>query len=227
MGTLRETMIKRFKTEWVNKPNTRPLFSVLSEALDLAEDAENRAKVLEKSGRYSERGLREAIRGDFAKNTLPEVSKLTERLSGYKDATANKRAKMALPKVDPEDPYAAMLRQEARAIMRSMQIGEVMGVLTSADNKVAMEAAFEVPGWMVNSRFDANTRNLVERSYIEKHHPEILAQVEDQEEAIALAESALTHGVNTVRRLAGFDGSDTLFYRWLANPSATQERDAA
>jgi hypothetical protein len=227
MSTLRENLMRQFKAEWTNKGNTRPLFFVLEEALTLAEEAEIGAKRLKDSGRYSAQGLLEAVRSDFAKNAVPAVSRLKEKISAYKDATANKRAKISVPKPDIEDPYQAMLRQEARAIMRTMSIGDVIGVLASADNKEAMEAAFEVPGWMVNSAFDGKVRDLVERNYLEKQFPDLLAEVDVQEEAIAVAEAALTHGLNTVRRLTGFDGMDRPFEQWLDNPNENRERDAA
>lgn len=210
-------LLSRFKTDWINAPHTRKLFPLLEGVLDLAEAVPAIRTEIERSGKYSPAGAIDATRAEIAKNVLPDMRQLVGKFDDMMEQTKGKRASIAPKPVDREDAYALALRQEVRQHLRTLDKAGLVSLLHKEPADVIVEAVLEVPPVLVSPHFDNELRGQVERSWIERRHPEKLAEVEAQEEAGKLVEHAVAHAFSTIRDKAGFNGPTTkAFEEWLA-----------
>lgn len=210
-------LIGRFRTDWLNQSHTRAFFPVLEGVLDLATEVPTIRTAIEKSGRYSPAGVIDATRADIEAKILPDLRKLVDRFNGFMEATKGKRAAISPKPVDRQDTYALAIRQEVRQHLRTLDRPGLASLLFGDPDDIVIEAVLEVPAALVSPHLDAEIRNTMLRTWVERRHPEKLAEVEQQEEAGKLIEQAVAHAFGTIRDKAGFNGPTTKpFDEWMA-----------
>ena len=223
---IKTALMSRFKEEWrADSHRLRPLHGLMGEALATADLIAAKREEFARSGAFSEKGLTEATRTFIAGEVLPTLKNVRGHLDGVIVATAGKRASIAPQKPDPDDLIASGIRREMRHHMRTLSQGDLANLLLKDPDAMALQAVFEVPGFL--SGIDKDLRNHVERAQIEATDPKKLREVEEQEEAIGLVETAFSHVLRTVKTAAGFTGDQSGFDNFMTDASGeTPQRTA-
>jgi len=90
---------------------------------------------LEKGGTLNAVGIAQAMRRELGKNVVPALRRYRQTVNERSAAMERERAAMAKPKIDATGVRAAMLRQETRSYLRSLNDGERLKVLTDKPDR--------------------------------------------------------------------------------------------
>ena len=214
--TFANNLSARFKTEWINEAKFKPMYAAMLEALSTAESIEAKAAEIRKSGELTPSGSLKAMRAFVSKEPKTALKAVADRVDSAAKATAAKRRKMSIPPINPDDRLASEHRQEARRMMQTMDAGALAELLVNDPELLFLQAAFEVPARMVSPHLNDDLKQRVERAWLEQNAPEMLAEVEDQEQVVELVEVALQHAIGTMKTAAGFEGDDAGFNAFMA-----------
>jgi len=160
----------------------------MERALATADEVDAKRAELAKSGAFSDKGLTEATRKFIAGEARLTLKQGRAQLDGAIVATAGKRASIAPPKPDAEDQIAAGIRREMRGHFRTLGQSDLSRLLLKDPDAMAIQAVFETPGFL--SGVGKELRDHVERAHIEATDPKKLREVEEQESAVELVETA-------------------------------------
>ena len=110
-----------------------------------------------------------------------------------------------------------------RAHLRSLSQGERVAAITQ--NPHFRAAAFEGPAAL--SGFSEEMRNDIKRRNALEEHPREAAQLDEAEEAVAVANAAIRMVAGALQTSGGFAGDDQAFENWMTTSSAGVEREIA
>lgn len=224
MTTMYKNLAARFKTEWINGPLTLPHYLTFGQAFELADKISAKRNDLVAKGTLSAKGLDEAVREFVTKDVVPELARARCKLEASAEAVTAKRQALTFPKPDKSDLAGAVLRQELRAYLRGLPQGERYGLLLRDPDADIIAAVFEAPDYL--SGIDAKLRAELENRIVAAAHPQKLQAIEDERECINLANIAINHAVDTIRKATGYDHSPA-FDQFMAKASAPIESEFA
>jgi hypothetical protein len=119
-----------------------------------------------------------------------------------KEITARRGALVVKP-MDPADLVGAVLRQEIRAWIRSLDVGVRQSVMLGSKDRRVLEAALSAPpelSGITNPRAALE----IENRYIEIVYPRDLAELEAEDAVIAPAEAASGTSYNEMRSVVDY-----------------------
>jgi hypothetical protein len=190
---------------------------------DLAEEVPGKRTELAKEGKLSEKGLDEAVRAHYAAKLIPDLRRAAWESEKTVADIATQRARLCHVEFDRTDIAATLLRGEMRTHLRSMSQGERVAAITQ--NSHFRAAAFEGPATL--SGLSEDTRSELKRRIGLEEHPHEAAQLEEAEEAVAVANAAIGMVAGALRTSGGFEGNDQAFESWMTISSAGVEREIA
>jgi hypothetical protein len=101
--------------------------------------------------------------------------------------------------------------------------GERIPAITA--NVQLREAVFEGPAFLCGLSED--TRSELKRRIGLEEHPQKAAQLDEAEEAVAVANAAIRMVASALQTSGGFEGNDQAFENWMTTSSADVEREIA
>lgn len=132
-----------------------------------------------------QRALQKAINGDPVNGFKAAHGHYQAKLQEFREA----RAKLANPKIDRSDLGALLLRQEIRAMVRSMPAAERIRFIFDQEDPVFLAAMLEVPAGMTG--LHAAQIAQLQSAWIERESPEVLKAMKAEEEALEFSAIAL------------------------------------
>ncbi|MGX1256628.1 hypothetical protein [Sinorhizobium fredii] len=216
----------RFKTEWLNNGRLLPYHLTLSGAFEIAGKITKKRNELNAKGNLSAKGLDEAMREFVAKECIPDLARSRCKLEASADAVTAKRQALTIPRPDKSDVAGALLRQELRAHLRSMAPGDRAALLMRNPDPATIAAVFEAPNHL--SGIDDQLRTKLEADIVAASHPEKLKEIEVERECINLADIAINHAVDNIRKATGYEHSNgKAFDEFMSKASAPIEAEFA
>jgi hypothetical protein len=212
---------RRFRPEWRTMSATAPIYETFLDVTAVWSDVQDQRQQITASGRYSAAGVLSELRNYARSVSVPTLDSNVKRLEGYAERVNARRASLTVPKPDPSDLLGALLRQEARAYMRGLSKGELVGLMLGSPDTILLQAAFEAPAALVNRHFDADLRTKVETAYIAAAHADKLPILEAQQEALHLAGVALQKSVESIAEATGFRAGSREFDAWMQEASGS------
>ncbi len=215
--SLIDELNRRFRTGWLNDPELRKYHHAMTSAIDDAENLRTERVTHEKAGKLSAAGLTEVMRDYAVKKVIPGLAENRLKLERAAVKVAEKRKALGIPKPDPKDAVGAILRSEARSLMRSMSQGQLAELLLKNPDPISVAAAFENP--MLLPNLTAELRQRVEHALVEASHPDALAAIADEKEAITLANQAVNYAIGELQRSTSFEGNQHAFNQFVEEAS--------
>jgi hypothetical protein len=163
------------------------------------------------------------LRAHYAAKLIPDLRRAAWELEKTVADIATQRARLCHVELDRTDIAATLLRGEMRTHLRSMTQGERVAAIT--ENRQFREAAFEGPATL--SGFSEETRSELKRRVGLEEHPHEAAQLEEAEEAVAVANAAISMIAGALQTSGGFEGNNQAFEKWMTSSSAGVEREIA
>ncbi len=217
-----KTLRSRWKPEWSSRPDLRKLSGYFNKTLTFIEALPAQKRDLAKPGDLSPKGLNEAVRRVAAEKVVPDLRRAAWEAEKTRNGVRNERLKLAVPTPDKTDIASALLRQELRTYLRSMEHGARIAAVIA--DRAFLEAAMEGPAALSGLTDDMRV-NLQDRLIDQAHGPAVAA-MDETREAIKLVEAAIEVAANVVRTEGDF-ASDAQFNNWMKTASAAVEREIA
>ncbi|THK34672.1 hypothetical protein EHS39_28835 [Ensifer sp. MPMI2T] len=215
----------RFKTAWLNNARLLPYHLTLSGAFEVSDKITKKRNELNAKGTLSAKGLDEAMREFVTKECIPDLARSRCKLEASAEDVAAKRQALTIPKPDKSDVAGALLRQELRAHLRGMPMGDRAALLLRDPDAATIAAVFEAPNYL--SGIDEKLRVELEARIVAAAHPQELQAVEDERECINLANIAINHAVDTIKKATGYDHGGKAFDEFMTKASAPIEAEFA
>jgi hypothetical protein len=176
------------------------LEQVYLKALSNVDAVSSRKSEASKSGQFTPEGVKADTLRYAAEKIAPDLHRGKHQVAAAKKEAAELRAKIQLPQPDRTDLVGAMLRAEMRDWIRSMPKAERDSYMAKGnlDPQIAT-ALLEVPAELLPGVSQVQRAALVDRA-LEAAHPGALAEVQELEHAIELAERAVNLGKAEVAR---------------------------
>lgn len=204
----------RFQTEWINDSRVSGFYSAMMDVMSATQALEAKRSELSKDDRLSPRGIDEQVVTFAGKETVRVLKDISERMDRAGAGIAQRRAQLLPSKPDSTNLAEVLIRSEWRDHFRSMPQAELLAFLMDKPDPVAFAAAFEVPGGLIGLADEA--RQYVADAWIEANHPEDVALLKAQEEALAVVNAAIQHGVYVLQQQTGFgDKPSIAFDTWM------------
>ena len=140
-----DTLRSRFRAEWKTRADLAGLETMLENTLSMIAGPKVKKAALEKSGTLNAIGIAQAMRRELGKDIVPTLRRMRQTVDERSAAIERERATMAKPKIDATDVTAAMLRQETRTYLRSLNDGERLKLLIDKPDPMMVTAALEGP----------------------------------------------------------------------------------
>jgi hypothetical protein len=165
------------------------LVSVFEGVATLFGAAATKKSELAAAGRLTPAGVNSELTGWLAKGVVPQLRRAEKLVADGKAALADRRKAISSPQIDRTDTARAAHRQEARAYLRGLAIGQQAGLLLNSDaDPLFAEAALELPAL---SGVQADLLDKVRSAYAERTAPDILAQIEERDSSLSALGSAV------------------------------------
>jgi hypothetical protein len=219
----KDNIASRWRAEWDARYDLARLGREFRKVLRFAEEVPAKRAELAKGGTLSERGLDAAVRAHCAANVIPNLRRAAWEAEKTVADIATQRARLCNVEFDRTDVAAALLRGEMRTLLRNMSQGEQVAAITQ--NSHFRAAAFEGPATL--SGLSEDTRSELKRRIGLEEHPHEAAQLEEAEEAVAVANAAIGMVAGALQTSGGFEGNNQAFENWMTSSSADVEREIA
>jgi hypothetical protein len=166
----------------------------------------------------SDHGRRQKLQ-DFAKAEAGHVAKAKRALAAAQEAQAQQRNALLPTVKDKANVASAMLRQEARALLRGKSQAEAAALLFDPNaDSILIEAVIEAP--LALSGISADMKDKLQRTA----GPMLIALAE-QDEALSLLNAALRMSSETLREAV--DIHPTAYDEWLAKAAPVDPKETA
>lgn len=229
-----------FKTSilprWKDSYDNIPRLQIARKLIDRASDTHDRIRAesvrLQEDKHLSALGRGDAMRKYATANVAPHMYRSRAALTSLRTGLDRWRARLEQVRApDKTDAAGAILRGQIRDRLEKMKDGERLKLLAGPNaDPLWVQAARESP--RLAGLNDEALRIVIE-AQIEREHPGVLAQIEEADEAFALAEASYKIARSTVRSaldLPDNDSVETFFSESLgekaASIAAAGERDA-
>ncbi len=113
----------------------------------------------------------------------------------------NRRLALRPKPPEPGDIVGALLRQELRAYLRQLPLGERIGAILAGDDDRFVEAVMTAPAILTG--IPAEHFAQIEHHYLERKFGPILEEIEEDEEAADVADATLRLAYDEIRRMSG------------------------
>lgn len=211
-------VFEALKAQWNPAWTTLPSVSGLSIHIDRLAEAPGAVAAVKQeyvaSGKLTVAGVRDKTR-EAASGVIPDLRRAHYALQGAKVAVAAERARLMAPPFDKTDIVGAMVRQEIRAKLATMDQGERMALMQS-DARV-MEAWRELP---IFAPIPAEFEREMEEKRLEERDPVAMHRMREANEAIVLVEAVLKAATDELRDVAEFDRRSREFDEFFAEAAA-------
>jgi hypothetical protein len=161
-------------------------------ALDTVDQIEQRKAEARASGRFTADGVAADALSFATSKLAPMLQRHRQMVAAAKRKAAEQRAKVKLQAADKSDLVGAMRRQEMRTWLRAMPADErnryVSKNLETMDPEMAL-AIREVPGEMTGV-LGSQREQLIDLA-LQAQHGEVIAELQDLERGIEVADRAL------------------------------------
>lgn len=218
-----ENIARRWHPEWNGRMELARLGREVPKVVRLLNEIPAKRVELAKDGKLTAKGLDEAARDYYAAHVVPDLRRTVWETEKTVTEVATRRARLFQIEYDKADIAGALLRQEMRAQLRSMSEGERANAIIS--DPLLRAAACEGPAML--SGFTEDARAELKRRILLEAHPQQAAQLDEAEEAVAVANAAINMAAAALQTAAGFDGNESAFEHWMAASSASVEREIA
>jgi hypothetical protein len=219
----KDNIASRWRSEWNDRHELARLGREFQKVLRFVKEVPAKRAEQAKEGKLSEKGLNEAMQAHYAANVIPNLRRAAWEAEKTVADIATRRARLCHVEFDRTDIGGALLRQELRAHLRTMSQGERIAAITA--NVQLRGAVFEGPAFLCGLSED--TRSELKRRIGLEEHPHEAAQLEEAEEAVAVANAAIRMVAGAPQTSAGFEGDDQAFESWITASSAAVEREGA
>jgi hypothetical protein len=219
MPTINEVLLSRFRADGV--PALEPAKIALVRTFAFQDEVRAERVKVEGNKNLSPIGRRDAMQ-KFVAEKAHELHRARKTVDTMRAKLDERRAKLA---PTAPDVTGTIKRGEMRTMLRGMNIGQRMKLLTSLNpDPTWIQAVLEMPNEM--SGIDPQTRELVMSAVVERAHPGALARIEQAEEAIVVVNAAVEVTFNTVRDAAEFPNNAVLSDFVTQSIGATAQLDA-
>lgn len=218
------TLEAQFGPHVLRNPNLKPYHHAFLNLRKMPEDIRTFRAKTEKPGMLSERGIIDAVRGHAAKAVAPNLRREKYRLEQASQKLAAKRKALSVPNFDKTDIVAAMMRAEIRAHIRSIEPSKRVSLLTFNPDPELVAAVFEAPEFLtdVTGEFRAN----VEKAFVDAHHPQELAAIEQEAEILDVVGMGLSTSLKEVSDAIDFR-TEHEFNKWMVSVTPEVDREIA
>jgi hypothetical protein len=186
-------MIAQLRSRWRPSADSRPhLYGAMiafRRGLAQVEDITAQRERLSADANLTAAGKKAALRSFVEQQMLKGLKEAETGLAKAAADVAAKRAAIGAPSIDRSDIAGALLRQEIRSVLRQQPAGAALALVAGSKDPRVLDAVLEAPAEL--SGLSAGELAVVEDRLVAARHPEEFAQIEEDEEAIALARSAL------------------------------------
>ena len=217
------TLARQFPADRAKEPHLAPHLATFTKIRHLTSTLAGRREQAKKLGTLNDKGVMEAVRSFAAANVVPELRRQQFRIERRAKMLQEKRLRLGVPKPDPTDIAGAMLRGEIRSYLRSLDAAKLTAMLSVDIDATVVAAVFEAPGFLTGVSPELRAR--VEELVIEKTHPEEVAQIDEELEALRTIAIAVETSVKEVKTEAGFTGETKAFDEWMEQASASVEKE--
>lgn len=194
--------LRERKSDWSSNPHLASLDGVFNNLTGFIGATGTKRAELEKRGTLTHRGVRDELQ-DFADGAMiPELRRARERVNQARADLKLRRASLSKPKIDPADVAAAVLRQDMRAYVRSLEpLQRAATLLNSKTDPAILAAVLEAPDVM--SGLSLALRDDVARAYAAIAHPEGAKEIEATDEGLSMMETILSAAENDISTAIG------------------------
>jgi len=184
-------------------------------------DLENKKVGLEKSGRHTPKGIAEAVKKFAVENTVETLRNAKVRAQIVAKKLKRDRAALVAAPLDKDDIAAALLRQEMRSHLRTLDAGKRFALLIAEE--VFLEAALTAPP--VLSGMDIEQSSLAIRAFLGRNFPDQIEQFEESEESLKSFQVATDTALKYLKDTLGIP-TDKAFDEFMTQASEGLEDDA-
>lgn len=217
------TLSEQLPEEYSKVTHLAPHLAAFKKIRHLSEEMSKHRQIVAEPGTLNAKGMTEAIRDFAATKVVPDLRRLEFRLEKAEKALAERRLRLGVPAPDKTDAAGATLRAEVRAHLRGLEPAERTALLMVNPSALVVSAVFEAPGFLSGVPDDVRAR--AEEAIIEGSAPEELARIEEEREAMGVVGMAMEIAIRTIKEETGFQGDTRAFDAWMAEASASVERE--
>ncbi|WP_438277977.1 hypothetical protein [Nitrobacter sp.] len=163
-------------------------------------------------GTLNENGIIEAVREYASKHVAANLRHEMKRLDAGRKSLADRRRALTIPNSDPTNVADALLKQEIRKYVLSLDPAKRTALLTVDPDPTVLAAVFEGPSFL--TEVDAGLRAQAESAFVESKFPTESAVLREDTEALQVLEMALDASRKELREAMGL--SEPEFNKWLA-----------
>ena len=220
---MKKSMQARWKPEWSKELSLMPVAKAFNTSLSAVEALMSKSADMRATGKFSQQGLTDEIRGAAQAATVPVLRRASEAVERARNDLKQRRAALAVPKPDPTNVAEAIMRGEMRTWLRGLpQTQAVQALLNDAVDDRMLQAAFEAPAIM--SGLTDQDRDMVQTRLVERRFGPELERVNELEEAVTVANSAVEIALYQLRQEAQFGaGDDRAFDAWMGKATEAAE----
>jgi hypothetical protein len=173
--------------------------NLVQEAFGIVGALDEKARAIRADGRFTSAGHMEQIQAVARDGILDHLKQVKGRTQALTDDLDRLRAAVALRAPAKDDITGELRRAEIRAHMRSLPTAERVRIALSEDETVSM-AVTSAPAFLSGLTDDLYGR--VRTSALERQHGPLLAEIEQQEAALQVVNTAVNVAVQQVRSVA-------------------------
>jgi hypothetical protein len=185
----------------VERPDFAAAAKVHKQALDCVVGLTAKRAEFAESGDLTQVGQNRAIREWVKKHQRVEMIRNVPAVARAREQIAAERAALTQPHIDRADLAGELQRQELRILLRDKPVGERVK-LALADTEVATAILSASP---LLTGLPTDARERISEAYAVAQHSERLAQLDEAEEALHLAEQAHAFATGQIKAAAGLD----------------------
>jgi hypothetical protein len=153
---------------------------------------------LQSDGRMTARGQQDALMESLTQNHGKQWARARAPIVKARKEHTARRAALVVKPMDPADLVGAVLRQEIRAWIRSLDVGVRQSVVLGSKDRRVLEAALSAPPEL-SGITNPRAASEIEARYVEIVFPRELAELEAEDAVIAPAEAAVGIAYNEMR----------------------------
>lgn len=211
--TIFKELGSRFSSASINDPaelgNVYKMFLQIEGTVDRLH---TKKKQIEQLGTLNERGISEQVRQFSASRTAPELRRAYHKLENSHASVEKRRANLGIPAVDRKDIAGVMDRQEIRKMIRELPPGERMAFVSKHLREVA-DAVLEKSSFA--SGLSDEHHSEIRGRAIKLLHADKLQRLDDEAEAIALADAAFDMAIKELQKAVGLETNRHAFDEWM------------
>ncbi len=218
------TLEAQFEPQHLSNPALKPYHHAFLKLRNMPEDLRAFRAKTEEPGTLSAKGILEAVRSHAAKQAAPDLRRQQYRLAQAAQKLAAKRKALSVPDFDKADVVGAMMRAEIRTHLRSLDEARRTALLSIKPSSELVAAVFEAPDFLTG--ISGELRNRIETAFIETHHPNKLAAIEQEAELVDVVGMAFQTSATEIREALDFR-TEHDFRRWLVGVTPEVDREVA